>query len=301
MPSTIDPSTAAASTAPQTRARAAAEPMSVRGLSEIVGGYAAIFCDIWGVLHNGEEKSASAEAALLAARADGATVILVSNSPRTSMAVGGQLDAMHVSRDAYDAIVTSGDVTRALVAAGGRRVYHLGPTRDRDLFEGLDISCVGEDEAEIIVATGLFNDEVDVPEDYAGQLARLKERDLPMICANPDIIVHRGGRLIWCAGALARDYVALGGEVRMAGKPHAPIYAVAEERAGVSDRSRILAVGDGLNTDIRGANAAGIDALLVVGGIHGEELGGAEVQALALGEALASQSLTTRYFMPALA
>lgn len=285
--------TAGASTAPAL----AATP----GLAEIAGAYSAIFCDIWGVLHNGEEKSPSAEAALLAARKAGVTVVLVSNSPRTSAAVGAQLDMLDVTREAYDAIVTSGDVTRALISAGGRRVYHLGPARDADLFEGLDVARVGEAEAEVIVATGLFDDEREVPEDYADQLARLAARGLPMICANPDIVVHRGGRLIWCAGALARDYAALGGEVRMAGKPHAPIYAVAEDRAGLADRSAILAIGDGLNTDIRGANNAGIDALLVVGGIHGEELGGAHAGAAALAEALSGQGLSARYFMPTLA
>lgn len=271
------------------------------GLSEIVGAYSAVFCDIWGVLHNGEEKSASAEAALLAARRAGVTVVLVSNSPRTSAAVGDQLDALDVTRAAYDAIVTSGDVTRALISAGGRRVYHLGPARDVDLFEGLDVARVGEEAADIVVATGLFDDEREGPEDYAEQLKRLAARQLPMICANPDIVVHRGGRLIWCAGALARDYAALGGEVRMAGKPHAPIYAVAQDRAGTVDRAAILAIGDGLNTDIRGANQAGIDALLIVGGIHGEELGGADAGAQTLAEALSGQGLSARYFMPTLA
>lgn len=271
------------------------------GLAEIVSPYSAVFCDIWGVLHNGEEKSPSAEAALLAARKMGVTVVLVSNSPRTSAAVAAQLDALHVSRDAYDSIVTSGDVTRALISAGGRRIFHLGPARDLDLFEGLDVERVAETEADVIVATGLFDDEREGPEDYVDLLTRLAARRLPMICANPDIVVHRGGRLIWCAGALARDYAAMGGEVRMAGKPHPPIYAVAEDRAGLSDRSAILAIGDGLNTDIRGANDAGIDVLLVVGGIHGEELGGIHAGAEALETALAGQGLSARYFMPTLA
>ncbi|RZM07172.1 MAG: TIGR01459 family HAD-type hydrolase, partial [Sphingomonas sp.] len=168
------------------------------------------------------------------------------------------------------------------------------------LFVGLPIELVAEEEAEAVIATGLFNDEQETPADYADLLARLNGRKLPMICANPDVVVHRGDRLIWCAGALARDYAALGGEVRMAGKPYAAIYAVAAEAAGVTDPARVLCIGDGLNTDIRGAVGYGADALLVVGGIHGEELGGAGVAPEALATALAEQNLSARYFMYAL-
>lgn len=273
----------------------------IGGLSEVAGSYAAIFCDVWGVLHDGEVKSPSAEAALAAARASGRTVVLLTNSPRPSAGVARQLDILHVAREAYDLIVTSGDVTRALIAKAGRRLLHIGPPRDVDLFAGLDVAVVGEDEAEAVIVTGLYDDETELPELYAPLLARLKARDLPLVCANPDVIVHRGGRLIWCAGSLARDYAALGGEVRMAGKPYRPIYELAAEGAGISDPKDILAIGDGLNTDIRGANDFGADALLVVGGIHGEELGGANAEAAALAAALSAQTLSARYFMHALA
>lgn len=273
---------------------------SIAGLAEVAGDYAAVFCDVWGVVHDGLAKHADAEAALLAARRRGLKVVLLTNSPRRSEGVARQLDALDVTREAYDRIVTSGDVTRALIAAAGVPLLHIGPARDADLFAGLGAELVGEAGAGAIVATGLADDEREGPGDYAGLLERAAERGLPMICANPDIVVHRGSRVIWCAGALARDYAALGGEVRMAGKPHGPIYELACRAVAVADPRRILAVGDGLNTDIRGANAFGADALLVVGGIHGAELGGLDVGAAALAAALTGQSLTARYFMPAL-
>ena len=278
-----------------------AELQAITGLAAVAAGYDAIFCDVWGVVHDGEKKSPGAEAALLAARRSGRKVILLTNSPRPNDGVAAQLDRLKVSRDAYDRIVTSGDVTRVLVSAAGRKLFHLGPARDRDLFAGLDIELVSQDEAEAVIATGLFDDEKETPDDYVELLARLHQRKLPMICANPDVVVHRGERLIWCAGALARDYAALGAEVRMAGKPYAAIYAVAADVAGVTDPRRVLCIGDGLNTDIRGANDYGADALLVVGGIHGDELGGAEVAVEALAVSLAEQDLHARYFLYALA
>lgn len=277
-----------------------AELQAITGLAAVSDGYDAVFCDVWGVVHDGLKKSPGAEAALLAARRSGRKVILLTNSPRPQDGVAAQLDALGVTREAYDRIVTSGDVTRVLIAAAGTKLFHLGPARDLDLFKGLDVELVPEGEAEAVIATGLFNDEVDTPEDYAALLAGFHARALPMICANPDVVVHRGERLIWCAGALARDYAALGGEVRMAGKPYAAIYAVAADIAGVTDPKQVLAIGDGLNTDIRGAQNYGADALLVVGGIHGEELGGAEVAPEALAAALVEQDLTARYFMYAL-
>ncbi|HEY9057793.1 MAG TPA: TIGR01459 family HAD-type hydrolase, partial [Aurantimonas sp.] len=192
----------------------------IKALAEISTGYDALFCDVWGVVHNGERKHPAAEAALTAARGAGARVVLLTNSPRPSASVIDQLDALEFSRDAYDAVVTSGDATRALIGAAGGPVFHLGPARDIELFEGLGVERVDETDAAVVVATGLYDDEAETPADYAGLLARLKDRDLPMICANPDIVVHRGERLIYCAGALARDYAALGATVHLAGKPH---------------------------------------------------------------------------------
>ncbi|BDA82812.1 haloacid dehalogenase [Aureimonas sp. SA4125] len=274
---------------------------SIDGLAAVAGGYDAIFCDVWGVVHDGEKKSPSAEAALAAARTAGCRVFLLTNSPRRAESVASQLDAFGVARSAYDGIVTSGDVTRALIARAGKELFHLGPARDVDLFADLDVALVPADKAEAVVCTGLVNDEVETPEDYAATLAQMQARGLPMICANPDIVVHRGDRLIWCAGALARDYVALGGDVRMAGKPYRPIYEEACLAAAIAPGQTVLAIGDGLNTDIRGANDFGLDVLLIVGGIHGAELGSAGGEPRALERLLAEQDLTARYFMPSLA
>lgn len=275
-------------------------PVAIEGLATLHGRYDVIFCDVWGVVHDGERKHPKAEAALGAARRAGAKVVLLTNSPRPAAGVIAQLDTLDFSRSAYDAVVTSGDATRRLIERTGGPVFHLGPDRDVDLFQGLDAKRVGEEEATAVIATGLFDDEHETPDDYAALLKRLKARDLPMICANPDIVVHRGDRLIFCAGALARDYEALGGAVRLAGKPHPPIYDVAAGMAAAADRSRILAIGDGLLTDIKGANGFGIDALLITDGVHGEEFGGPKPEADEVAAVLAARGLTAAYFLPTL-
>ncbi len=273
----------------------------VEALAEVSTGYDALFCDVWGVVHNGERKHPAAEVALTAARGAGAKVVLLTNSPRPSASVVSQLDALEFSRDAYDAVVTSGDATRALIAATGGPVFHLGPARDIELFDGLGVARVDEADAAVVVATGLYDDESETPADYGDLLSRLHSRGLPMICANPDIVVHRGDRLIYCAGALAQGYAALGATVHLAGKPHRPIYDVATRVAGMSDRARILAIGDGLMTDIKGANEFGVDVLLITDGVHGDEFGGPGPDAAAVARVLAKRGLDARYFMAALA
>ena len=278
----------------------AARPGGIAGLSELHGRYDVVFCDVWGVVHDGERKHPEAEAALGAARLAGAKVVLLTNSPRPAAGVVAQLDTLGFSRSAYDAVVTSGDATRVLIDKAGGPVFHLGPDRDADLFEGLAAERVGEEAATAVVATGLLDDEHETPDDYAPLLKRLKARDLPMICANPDIVVHRGDRLIFCAGALARDYEALGGIVRLAGKPHGPIYEVAAAIASARDKSRILAIGDGLLTDIKGANGYGVDALLITDGVHGEEFGGPKPDAGRVEAVLAARGLTAAYFLATL-
>ncbi|MGP2492321.1 TIGR01459 family HAD-type hydrolase [Mesorhizobium sp. PUT5] len=253
-------------------------PKTIAALDALSGRYSALLCDVWGVIHNGETHFPDAAAALAKARAAGAAVVLITNSPRRSRDVVAQLRAIGVPDQAYDRVVTSGDVTRDLIAQGPRMIFHLGPDRDASLFDGLDVEPVEEFEAQGVICTGLFEDEVETPADYAELLQRLRARNLPFICANPDIIVERGDRLIWCAGALARDYAQMGGRTLIAGKPHAPIYraalqAAAEVLGREPDRAEVLAIGDGVMTDVKGGADNGLDVLYVSGGIHARDYG----------------------------
>lgn len=255
------------------------------GLGDIAERHDLILCDVWGVLHDGTRGHAAAGEALIRFRglAGGdrpRRVILVSNAPRPWQGVQTILDGYGVPRAAYDAILTSGDLTRSLVAEqSGRRVYHLGPERDATIFAGLDVSCVPPEEAERIVCTGLFDDATETAEDYRALLAAFRARSVPMICANPDLVVERDKKLIPCAGLIAEAYAAIGGAVTYAGKPYRPVYEAALAMAGHLDGgappalSRVLAVGDALRTDIAGASAYGLPNLLVARGIHAEELG----------------------------
>lgn len=235
--------------------------------------YPVWFCDVWGVMHDGVRPFAAAADCLIRHRAAGGTVILVTNSPRSTSGVASQLNEIGVPPETYDAIVTSGEVTRALMLRhGGGRVFHLGPARDSSIFAGLDIAVTGLDEAHAVLCTGLFDDQTDSPEDYGPLLEEMRSRGLAMICANPDRIVRKGDRLLYCAGALAGIYGGIGGRVLMAGKPYAPIYdaAIAEAarlRGADIPLHAVLAIGDGPETDIRGAADYGIDALLVAEGV----------------------------------
>jgi len=243
--------------------------------------------DIWGVMHDGVRPFAPACAACERFRERGGLIVLVSNSPRPCDGVAAQLDRIGVPRASFDAIISSGDVARTLIASyTGRAVVHLGPARDLPIFAGIDVERVGPERAEAIVCTGLFDDERETPDDYAATLRACAARSLPMICANPDVTVERAGRLIYCAGALARAYERLGGEVAYAGKPFLPIYELAfttleRMRPGSGDRSRLLAIGDGVHTDIAGADAAGVRSLFVASGVHvAAELDAAALEAL---------------------
>ena len=236
--------------------------------------YRAWLVDIWGVVHNGHRPFPRAVAATRSFRASGGIVVLLSNSPRPSPGVQEQLRRLGVPDDAYDATVTSGDLTRhELARHKGAVVFHLGPERDLPIFQGIDVRLGTPEEAELVVCSGLFDDETETPEDYDGLLSELAARKLPMICANPDHLVERGDRLVYCAGALAAIYARVGGSVLYAGKPHAPIYALALETvaalAGESiAKDQVLAIGDGVNTDIAGAASFGIDAVFVASGLH---------------------------------
>jgi HAD superfamily hydrolase (TIGR01459 family) len=259
----------------------------IAGMSEIASRYDVVLSDIWGVVHNGRESFAPATSALAAFRHSGGTVVLITNAPRPSGPIVEQLEQLLVPRGCYDEIVTSGDVTMGLIAErGAAPVHHIGPLRDLSLFEtvarltSLAPPLVELEQAEYVLCTGLFDDEQETPDDYDAAFAAMLARRLPMICANPDLVVQRGDRIIFCAGALAKRYEEMGGMTIYAGKPHAPIYDRAlslarELRARPIDGSRVLAIGDAMRTDIAGAVQQGFDVLFVTAGIHGEDLHGA--------------------------
>ena len=254
-------------------------PPVVAALAPFASRYEVFLCDVWGVVHNGIAAFPAASEALTRARAAGVTVIMVSNAPRPGAVVRKQIARYGVPDSAYDDVIASGDVTRAeLAARPGARVFHIGAERDLANYEGLDVTLVDLNHADLVVCTGPFHDDTETPDDYRELMARIKARDLLLICANPDIVVERGNRLIWCAGALAAIYDELGGKTIYAGKPHAPIYRLCFARAAALrgrevPRSRVLAIGDGLKTDLLGAARQEIDCLFVTRGIHAADLG----------------------------
>jgi HAD superfamily hydrolase (TIGR01459 family) len=265
-------------TAPMKMTPKTPKPRAISGLSEIARDYDVLLCDVWGVIHNGRESFPAACAALERFAAEQGPVILISNSPRPALDVALQLDSLGVPRAAWTEFVTSGDATRVLLKerAPGP-AWRIGPERDNVLYEGLGLEFAGPEEAAFIACTGPYNDDWETPEDYRERLTQAAGRGLTMICANPDRVVHRGERLVYCGGALADLYGALGGEVIMAGKPYRAIYDLclqdAERLLGRAD-GRALAIGDGLPTDVKGAQEHGIDCLFVAGGIHGQEVAG---------------------------
>lgn len=250
------------------------------GLRELVGSVEVVLSDIWGVVHNGLESFPEACEALHTYRSRGGTVILITNAPRPADSVQRQLRKLGVADETYDAIVSSGDLTRLYVAEHpGRKMFWLGPERDNSIYRGLDATTAPLEEADYIVCTGLYDDETETAEDYRGMMLKARERKLTLVCANPDIVVERGDRLIYCAGAIAELYRELGGEVIFYGKPHRPIYEramrLAGERQGhMIDRKKVLAIGDSVRTDLTGAREFGIDCLFVTRGIHSEEFEG---------------------------
>jgi HAD superfamily hydrolase (TIGR01459 family) len=258
----------------------AATPTLLPHFSSLAPDYDVLLCDVWGVVHNGLAAFPDACDALMRARARGAAVVFITNSPRPRESVDAQLKHLHVPPEAYDAIVSSGDVTRSVIEARrGKSLHFLGPERDRPVFSGLNVKFAPVESADYVVCTGLIDDDVETPDDYRDRLQAMLARKLFMVCGNPDVVVERGDRLVYCAGALADLYATMGGEVLYAGKPYRPIYDLALARAAEAfgrevPLKRVLAVGDSLRTDLKGARAAGIDFLFVTGGIHAEELGG---------------------------
>ena len=251
------------------------------GIADLVREYDGFVLDLWGVLHDGTSLYPGVADTMGHLAAAGKSFVMLTNAPRRAWAVSEQMVGMGMPEVLSRPVVSSGEATwRELLAWSdpwyadlGRRCYHIGPERDENLFDGLDIERVDVIEnADIILNTGPWHDDERVA-DYEGRLSTGAQRDLPMICANPDLQVIRGGKRIICAGALGQRYEELGGKVRYFGKPHASIYEYCFEHLSGVGRRRILAIGDSLRTDIAGASAVGIDSVLVIGGIHAEELG----------------------------
>ncbi len=256
----------------------------IEKFSEISANYDAVFCDLWGCLHNGKTAFPDAVTALRDFVEQGGFVLLLTNSPRPKSSVAVQLDGLGVPRDIYQEIATSGDSARSALASGsyGTNVFHIGPERDMPFFASDDIPDLAKinrvplDQAESIVCTGLFDDQTETPEDYAAIFLEAKSRGLDLLCANPDIVVDHGDKRIYCAGALAKDYTERGGTSHYFGKPHPPIYDLARNRmtaalGRVIDPKRILCIGDGIGTDILGATYEDLDSLFISGGLAAEE------------------------------
>ena len=271
------------------------------GLSQIAGEYDALVCDVWGVLHDGRKALEPACEALKVFRREFGPVVLLTNAPRPAKDVEELfVNKYGIPLDCYDAIVTSGLATRDDLAERSKSqalaMLHLGPDRDRGLFEGLNVELVDVDRAQIVLCSGFYDDETETPEDYASLLAETKARGLAMICANPDRMVQRDGKLVYCAGAIAEAYEKSGGKVIYYGKPKVAIYDYV--RAAMKGASKPLAIGDGLHTDVKGANAVGIDAVFIADGIRGEDV--AELTGRHMAELFAKAGVRARAAMKAL-
>ena len=273
------------------------EPRLITGLSQIASDHDALICDIWGVIHNGQAPFPEAAEALRRFRKERGRVVLLSNAPRMPDSVEEQFRRIGVATDFYDAIVTSGGATQEdLLRRGPLSLYYIGPDIDLGLLTGVSAKRVDIAEADLAVCVGLRNDLTETPDDYAGVLAEMKARNLVMLCANPDLKVYRGKQLCWCAGALAQAYEKLGGKVVYYGKPYPAIYQVALKAAG--EPQKPLAIGDALVTDLKGAKDAGMEALFIADGLHGEEI--EPYTASHLGEMFAVHHVSAKAAMRAL-
>jgi HAD superfamily hydrolase (TIGR01459 family) len=255
------------------------QPELLSGLSAVADQYDAIFCDIWGVIHNGRQHFPPAYEALKRFKAERGPVVLISNSPRPRDSLIAQLASLGIMEDGFSAVISSGDATREYLRkfAPTGPAWRIGDPREQSLYEGIDVTLDGTPEtAAFISCTSPYNDETDTAEQYRPQFEIAVKRKLVMICANPDKVVQRGDKIIICAGSLADLYATMGGDVIMAGKPYAPIYDMCYAELGrqtgrAHDKSRILAIGDGLPTDVLGANGQGLDLLFIAAGIHALE------------------------------
>jgi HAD superfamily hydrolase (TIGR01459 family) len=256
-------------------------------LADLAPGYDVILSDVWGVVHNGLTATPEACAALASFRKKGGQVVLITNAPRPREEVAKQIAAFGVPRDTYDAIASSGYVTRAVIRSRpGQSLYHLGPDRDKPIFTGLDVTFAPLESADYVVCSGLENDEHETAEDYRARLEQMLARKQFMLCGNPDVVVERGPRLVYCAGAIADLYKAMGGEVLYAGKPYRPIYDLALSLAagGPPPLDRVLAIGDSLRTDLAGANSVGVDFVFLTAGIHAADFADEDAMHKAFGD-----------------
>jgi HAD superfamily hydrolase (TIGR01459 family) len=260
-------------------------PNKLTSLSELADHYDGLLCDIWGVIHNGIAAFEDAVDALCRYRASGRHVILITNAPRSSREVYPQLERFGVPRRAFDSVITSGDVTSGLIAEmPDVPLFHFGPTRDHTILEGLANPIVGMPDARLCLLTGPLDDTIESVDVYESVLVEMHKNAVEMICANPDLVVRSGNRMVICAGSIAQRYTQLGGTVIYAGKPQAAIYEEALKKTAslagrVVPKSRLLAVGDGLPTDIKGAAENGFDAYFIAGGIHASDFGDMSISA----------------------
>ena len=257
----------------------------ITSLADIANRYDVLLVDLWGCVHNGITAYDEAVAALKGFRKGGGTVVLLTNAPRSRHEVAKQLERFKVPQEAYDSIATSGDSARAAMFQGavGEKVWFMGQPFDETFFEPMDlienpvnIQRVDLEDADGIVCCGPFDPHAD-PAVNRPQFLYAKQKGLKLLCANPDIVVDRGETREWCAGALAQLYTEMGGESLYFGKPHPPIYDLARRRLAALDKdidpSRVLAIGDGILTDIAGALGEDIDALFITGGLAAQETG----------------------------
>ena len=252
------------------------EIKKIKNFQDIEDSYDALICDVWGVIHNGRELFEGVNDCLVKFRSKQKPVVLLSNAPRPSKYIERMLNQLGLERKSFNEIVTSGDMTMSVLNEShyGSKCYHIGPDRDLNIFDGVNVSRVSFDEADFLFVTGLFDDEIEDENSYSSILDEAKKRNLKLICANPDIVVQRGEKLIPCAGAIAKKYEEIGGKAINIGKPFSPIFDKAVNLIkGINENQnpRIIVIGDGLETDIKGANILKMDSLLVLGGLFASE------------------------------
>jgi len=252
------------------------DPQKLKGISEISDKFDVYFIDLWGVIHNGVQCYPEALKVLEKLKEQNKKIVLISNAPRPAAVVKVFLETIGLKSSGYDFLVTSGDITREYISLNSskKNFYHLGPTRDIDLFKDLNVSLTSKEECEEIICTGLVSDEEEKLQDYKTLLDFFLNKKIPLICANPDEVVARGEKIVFCAGALANQYKQEGGVVRYFGKPYSEIYSFALKKIRAhkdfKDKKEIntLVIGDNIKTDIKGANLSNLDSVLILNGIY---------------------------------